>query len=42
MVLLFQNGDMLTSFDLDQRSAKFESYDTRCEQLTRVVLFIKI
>ena len=38
----FHNGGMLTSSNLDQRSAKFGSADTRCEQLIVVVLFIKI
>ena len=39
---IFHNGGMLTSSNLDQRSAKFGSADTRCEQLIVVVLFIKI
>ena len=38
----FHNGGMLTSSNLDQRSAKFGSADTRCERLIVVVLFNKI
>ena len=38
----FHNGGTLTSSNLDQRSAKFGSADTRCEQLIVVVLFVKI
>ena len=34
----FHNGGMLTSSNLDQRSTKFGSADTRCEQLIVVVL----